>query len=378
MKILFIAMRFRRDGFATNVLDLTQGLVERGHEIHLITSGFLKSDDKGEDTYFKKLQQDLKDWGVKVYYFKEPKGNILKKGILSITETLKVLYYILKIKADVIHAQSPNTTLFPWLLGKKYISTVHTDTIRPNFSYKHPDLLIAVSSGSKDFTEKVMGTDPKTVRIVHHGISKRFAEPIPKEETQRLKQQNKIPTDKLIIGFVGRLVKAKGLDVLIDAVAIHLPKEVRDKIHLVLVGHFDDADGEKWLLDLIEQEHLEKKVSVLPFQDPKPVYQMFDVFTLPSRIDTFGLVAVEAMMSGCCTIRANSYGATDQINHGKSGFIYDMEDAKELGKLLHQVINDHALRNTLAVAGKEKALIQFTKDGMVEKTVTVYEELKQL
>jgi glycosyltransferase involved in cell wall biosynthesis len=144
------------------------------------------------------------------------------------------------------------------------------------------------------------------------------------------------------------------------------------------VGHFDDADGEKWLLDLIEQEHLEKKVSVLPFQDPKPVYQMFDVFTLPSRIDTFGLVAVEAMMSGCCTIRANSYGATDQINHGKSGFIYDMEDAKELGKLLHQVINDHALRNTLAVAGKEKALIQFTKDGMVEKTVTVYEELKQL
>ncbi|WP_405397992.1 glycosyltransferase family 4 protein [Maribacter sp. Asnod2-G09] len=378
MKILFIAMRFRRDGFATNVLDLTQGLVERGHEIHLITSGFLKSDDQGEDTYFKKLQQDLKDWGVKVYYFKEPKGNVLKKGILSITETLKVLSYILKINADIIHAQSPNTTLFPWLLGKKYISTVHTDTIRPNFSYKHPDLLISVSSGSKDFTEKIMGTDPKTVRIVHHGISKRFADRISKEEINRLKQQNKIPTDKIIVGFVGRLIKAKGLDVLINAVAHHLPKEVLDKIHLVLVGHFDDAAGEKWLMDLVEQEHLEKKVSILPFQDPKPVYQMFDIFTLPSRIDTFGLVAVEAMMSGCCTIRANSYGATDQIDHGKSGFIYDMEDAKQLGNLLNQVVNDDGLRNKLALAGKEKALIQFTKDSMVEKTLAVYEELMLL
>lgn len=378
MRIIFIAMRFRRDGFATNVLDLAEGLIKEGHEIHLITTGFLKSEKADEDAYFKSLQRDIQDWGVKMYYFKEPKGNKLKKAWMSLVGTVKILYYILTIKADVIHAQSPNTTLFPWLLGKKFVSTVHTDTIRPNFSYKHPHLLIAVSSGSKDFTEKVMGTDPKTVRVVHHGISKRFSEPVPKAEILELKEKNNIPKDKLIVGFVGRLVKAKGLDVLIEAVAKHLPKNTLEKIHLVFVGHYDNPTDEKWLMDLIVNGQLQDRYSILPFQDPKPVYQMFDIFALPSRIDTFGLVAAEAMMSGCCTIRANSYGAEDQIDSGKNGFIFKMDDAKELAEYLNLVINDTNLRERLAEAGKKKALELFTKEKMVKRTVEVYEELQAL
>ena len=105
---------------------------------------------------------------------------------------------------------------------------------------------------------------------------------------------------------------------------------------------------------------------------------MFDIFALPFRIDTFGLVAAEAMMSGCCTIRANSYGAEDQIDSGKNGFIFKMDDAKELAEYLNLVINDTNLRERLAEAGKKKALELFTKEKMVKRTVEVYEELQAL
>jgi glycosyltransferase involved in cell wall biosynthesis len=378
MKILFTVMRFRKDGFATNVLELTEGLVHKGHEIHIITSGFHHDENTKKDTYFKKLQQDFENLGINIYYFNEPEGNIIKKGVIGLISTLKILYYITIINADVIHAQSPNTTIFPWLLGKKYISTVHTDIIRPNIGYKHPDILIAVSSGSKEFTKGVMGSPPNSIRIVHHGISQRFARKVNPEEITALTQANHIPSDKLIIGFVGRLIEAKGLDVIIDAAANHLRADIMEKIHFVFLGHYDDKEGQVWLENLIKTNHLESKITILPFQDPRPFYKIFDVFALPSRTDTFGLVAVEAMMSGCCTIRANSYGAVDQINNGVDGYIFDIDDSKELARLLQQVIEDAPLRAKIADAGRERALKDFTKDTMVENTIKVYEELMSM
>lgn len=371
-------MRFRKDGFATNVLELTEGLVNKGHDINIITSGFHHDKNSNEDTYFKKLQKDFENLGINIYYFNEPSGHLIRKAIMGVIGTLKILYYITKINADVIHAQSPNTTIFPWLLRKKYITTVHTDIIRPNIGYKHPDILIAVSSGSKEFTEEVMGSPPDSIRIVHHGISKRFAEKVYPEEIKALRKTNHIPSDKLIIGFVGRLIEAKGLDVIIDAAANYLSTDVMDKIHFVFLGHYDNKEGQVWLENLICTNNLQNKITVLPFQDPKPFYQMFDVFALPSRTDTFGLVAVEAMMSGCCTIRANSYGAIDQINNGVDGYIFNIDDSIELARLIETVILDKTLRSTISAAGKARALKDFTTETMVENTLKVYEELMSM
>lgn len=378
MKILFIVMRFRKDGFATNVLELTEGLVHKGHEIHIITGGFRQDKNSKAGTYFKKLQQDFENLGINIYYFEEPSGNLIKKGLMGILGTLKILYYITKVNADIIHAQSPNTTVFPWLLRKKYISTVHNEIIRPNIGYKHPNILIALSSGSKEFTQEVMGSPPDSIRIVPHGISKRFAEKVNSKEITALKKVNHIPLNKLIIGFVGRLIEPKGLDVIIEAAANHLSSSIMDKIHFVFLGHYDDKDGQIWLENLISINGLQTKITVLPFQDPKPFYQMFDVFTLPSRAEAFGLVSVEAMMSGCCTIVANSNGAVDQINHGVNGYIFKIDDSKELARLIETVILDEKLRNNIGEAGKVRALKDFTTDTMIENTISVYEELMSM
>ncbi len=251
--------------------------------------------------------------------------------------------YSQKINADVIHSHSPNLTFIPWLMGKKYVSTVHADTITPNARYKHPTLLIAVSEGSKEFTQRVMSSPPESIRMVYHGISERFATVIPKNDLEQLKKTNAIPTDKIIIGFVGRISEMKGTDILVEAIGKYLPKTLREKIHIVFVGDYLNKDKEKWLDNMLGEYGLKDRLTVVPFQDPKPFYQLFDVFVLPSRSDTFGLVAVEAMMSGCCTIRADSNGAYDQIDDGINGMIFPMEDAAKLGEKLEQVLSDENL-----------------------------------
>jgi glycosyltransferase involved in cell wall biosynthesis len=374
MKIVFVVMRFGKDGLATNILELTRGLINKGHELHIITSGF-KSIATSDSTFFHELKSEFDTLGVHLHYFTEPVGNPLKKMVTSVASLSKIGILLVKLNADVIHCHSPNLTFIPWLLGKKFISTVHADTIRPNARYKHPTLLIAVSQGSQEFTESVMHSPPESIRMVYHGISDRFAKAIPKDEITALKTKYKIPKDKLIIGFVGRFSEMKGTDILVEALGSYLSQSTKEKIHIVLVGDYLTDSKVKWLDDMLHENHLEEKVTIVSFQDPKPFYQLFDVFVLPSRSDTFGLVAVEAMMSGCCTIRADSNGAYDQIDDGINGMIFPMEDAPQLGKKLEQVLSDENLRNKLAIKGKEKALAHFTNHQMIENTLTVYEEL---
>jgi glycosyltransferase involved in cell wall biosynthesis len=376
MRILFIVYRFGRDGLSTNVRDLTKGLRERDHEIHIITSGFRKGTSQ-DLTFFNELIEEFNQLGVKMHFFKQPTGNSLNKGSTALFGLVNTLSWIIQIDPDIIHCHSPNTTFLPWLLRRKFISTVHADTLRPNFKYKHPHLLIAVSTGSKEFTEKVMGTDPKSVRIVHHGISDRFLERQDSIQLQELKEVNEIPKDKLIIGFVGRITPMKGTDVLLNAIGKFLSKDIVDKIHLVFVGDYQTTNDKEWLEQLLSENNLNNKLTLLSFRDPKPYYELFDVFVLPSRSDTFGLVSVEAMMSGCCTIRSDSYGAKDQIEHGKSGFIFEMESSEELGRLLELVLTNDVLRRDIANAGLEKAKSQFTIDKMVDNTLAVYQELLQ-
>ena len=374
MKIVFVVMRFGKDGLATNILELTRGLVKKGHDLHIITSGF-RSVATTDTTFYQELKTEFNTLGVPLHYFKEPSGNPLKKVVTAITSLLKISILIKKLNADVLHCHSPNLTFVPWLLGEKFVSTVHADTIRPNARYKHPTLLIAVSQGSQQFTESIMSTPPESIRMVYHGISERFSKQIPINELEKLKTKNAIPSHKLIVGFVGRISEMKGTDVLVEAIGKHLSEAIKEKIHIVLVGDYLNKSKEKWLADMLQEYQLQHMITIVPFQDPKPFYQLFDVFVLPSRSDTFGLVAVEAMMSGCCTLRADSNGAYDQIDDGINGMIFPMEDAQKLGQKLEQVLSDENLRSNLAIKGKEKAVANFTNRQMIDNTLNVYEEL---
>lgn len=377
MKILFIVIRFGKDGLATNIAELADGLVCKGHELHIITGGFREQANQ-DNLFFDSLKQRFANLGIKMHYFKEPKGNAIAKGYHSIKSLFQILLWIRQIQPDVIHCHSPNLTFIPWLMGKKFTSTVHADTIRPNVRYKHPTLLIAVSEGSKKFTETVMHTPPDSIRMVYHGISERFAKPEPKEHLDNLKREHQIPKNKIIIGLVGRITQQKGTDVLVNAIGKHMPKGLVENIFVVLVGDYQTPKHKPWLDGLLKENNLTGKLKVLGFQDPKPFYQMFDVFVLPSRSDTFGLVAVESMMGGCCTIRSNGNGASDQIEHGVNGMIFPMEDAITLGRQLTEVLTNDSLRKSMAKKGREKALAYFTLEKMTTNTIKVYEELMRL
>lgn len=375
MKILFVLSRIEKNGVTTHTLDLAKGLINQGHSLTMITGGIFGGATNSNFEFLGTIQKEFEDIGVTLKTFTISNKNIFLKFFSAVFSMFQILYWIAKIKVDVIHCQSPNTTFLPWLLRKKYITTVHSDLLRKNIMYKNPTKLIAVSKESKQYGIDILGGNEKDTPIVLHGISERFSQETSKIQGENIIKEYNLPENKILIGFVGRITPVKGLDILIKAIDHHVSKDLKDKVHLVFLGDYIVNTDEAWLSNLIETSSISEKISLIPFQDPKPFYDLFDIFVLPSRSDTFGLVAVEAMMSGCCTIRSNSFGAYDQITNKEDGFIYDIEDAEALGGILNSVIKDENLRKTIARKGKQTALKNFTIKTMTSNTVEVYKSI---
>jgi hypothetical protein len=89
-------------------------------------------------------------------------------------------------------------------------------------------------------------------------------------------------------------------------------------------------------------------------------YDNSDVFVMPSRMEGFGIVFLEAMRHGKPCIGGNHGGTPEVIEHGKSGFLVDYGDAEALVSHIESLQNDHVLRTSLGSMGRELIKSRFS------------------
>jgi len=371
LRIVLILSRIEQTGVTTHTLDLTEGLVKEGHEVFLITGGV--TEDKSDRVY--QFYEEFKSLGVPITEFITPEGGKLRKLGDSFRLVLQIRKAIKRINPQVIHVQSPYLTFIPWLLGKKYLTTLHNTRLTRSLKFKKPTHMIAISEESKAMSQRVFGIAEKDITIVNHGVKDRFRTSVNEDEKLRLKAKHDISTDKIVIGCVGRTTWQKGCDVLIEAAA-RLSASDKENIQLLFLGGEEGTPPHRWIHDEINKNKVAGFTKVIPFQDPKPFYDIFDIFVLPSRMESFPLVPVEAMMSGCAVIRSDTEGAFEQTYHEKDGIIFKSEDVAQLTEQLTSLINDRKSRERLGKNAKDKALERFTIPVMTKNTITLYQRFK--
>lgn len=182
------------------------------------------------------------------------------------------------------------------------------------------------------------------------------------------------PERPFTIGYVGRLVEEKGVQVLLDAVAQLDNRAWQLKI-------YGGGPYETQLRAQITRLSLNTQVEFcgqVPSTQMPQVYPNFDVFVLPSLTrsnwkEQFGRVLVEAMASGVPVIGSDSGAIPDVIGDG--GVVTPEGDAHMLAQALAQLQSDSALHKHFAMLGRERVLAHFTHEQIALATVQFYQTM---
>jgi len=231
------------------------------------------------------------------------------------------------------------------------------------YTMRHADYAIAGSAGAASVWRQKGYTGPLAV-IPQFGVAPDVFVPSPGRRG---------PARSFVVGYVGRLVPEKGVDVLLRAVA-----GMDGSWRLAVAGEGPERGR---LEALARQLGVADRVSFdgqIPSLRMPAFYRELDALVLPSRsrpnwIEQFGRVLVEAMASGVAVVGSDC-GEIPQVV-GDAGLIFPEEDADALRDCLVRLMREPDLRADLGRRGRERVLAHFTQAQVAAQTAAVYREM---
>lgn len=218
------------------------------------------------------------------------------------------------------------------------------------------DMILAASTSARDRLVRA-GYPAERIRVVPLGVPAEFYQ---RRDAADLRAAWGMSPEHFVVGFIGRLVPEKGVDLLLAALA-QLPPRVR----LAVVG---DGPEEERLRSLAAQLNVADRVHWAGRQPRERIadcLSTLDTLVLPSRgvpvwQEQFGMVLVEAMLAGTPVVGSSS-GAIPEVI-GEAGLLFPENDATALAECLRRLVDDGALREGLSRRGLARARQEFTAE----------------
>ncbi len=115
-------------------------------------------------------------------------------------------------------------------------------------------------------------------------------------------------------------------------------------------------------------------LGVLDEEQKRDFFAGIDIFALPSRSDSFGLVLLEAWANGCPNLAYRAGGIAEIIHHESDGLLAACGNIDQLSTGLMRLVSDASLRQRLGTQGKTRVLTEFDWPSKLELVRRVYEE----
>lgn len=179
-----------------------------------------------------------------------------------------------------------------------------------------------------------------------------------------------IPEDALVIGFVGRVVRDKGIAELADAwkgLRVLFPAA-----HLLVVGAVESEDPLP--PGVMEALQADQRVHLTGVRwDTPPLFAAMDVVVLPSYREGFGVVLLEGAAMALPVVGTNIPGGREALVDGTTGLLVPARDATALESALARYLRDPDLRQRHGLAGRERVLRDFRPEVLWAALLRVYE-----
>jgi glycogen(starch) synthase len=371
-------------GLARHVRKLAENLADGGADIHVVARG--REEDPPEEErggvliHRVREPQRPRDLGEFVTWIERMNADMLARGV-----ELGDRYDF-----DVVHGHD-------WLvagagdhLAKRFrapfVVTIHATEYGRHQGWvdKHPqsyihgvekwmanraERVITCSSYMREHVADVYGLDESRIAVIPNGIDP--SELVPVDDLDTLRGRFAQPQERLVL-LVGRLVYEKGFQLALAA----------------LPGLIERVGGVRFLVagsGTAEQE-LREQATALGL-DPygaflgwigddvlHSLYRIADLTVVPSIYEPFGLVALEAMASGCPCLVADTGGLREVVPHEDVGLRFRSRDPSSLASMAERLLTDEGLRDRLVAEAGEHVL-SFDWADVARQVGEVYEEL---
>lgn len=233
-----------------------------------------------------------------------------------------------------------------------------------------PDYLFPVS---KDIERVLlsMAVTQSRVHVTYSGIDlNRFSQI---EHQPEFRQRYGLKDNQPIIGTVANLFPRKGYEYLLESLVE--VKAAMPGICCFIVGEGSDA-YQKQLLQLIEKRHLMENVVFVGFQQNVHEFiNAFDLFVLPSIMEGFGIVLLEALAMGKPVIASRVGGIPEIITDGKTGILVPPKDSSALAKAIVGLIADEQAKQRFGEAARKVVEERFSQEMAVKRIENLYRDL---
>jgi glycosyltransferase involved in cell wall biosynthesis len=297
---------------------------------------------------------------------------------------------------DIVHSTTPKAGLLCAIAARLTSIPVrlHTFTGQTWLTMKIPkkilikfcDRLIGLlntrcyadSLSQKDFLVKSKIVSKKKISVLGSGSiagvdTSRFTQDNFSIETKNdIRCKLKVSNETVVILFVGRVTKDKGVYELLEA-AHRLLSDGFD-ISLLIVGPFEQQVEE--VLRPYAEQLCGNKVIFTGFSvNPEYFMSVADILCIPSYREGFGTVVIEAAAMGIPVVGTNIYGLSDAIVDGETGLLVEKKNVLQLKDALQKLIKDKDLRKQLGENAKKRAFFEFDSKKFGEFVILEYERL---
>jgi len=380
-------------GLARHVRKLAEALVRQGVAVDVLTRGVgggSEIDRSGPD----------ESGGVNVHRVREPGWprdldrfvawvEQMNEDMLAAGEALAQEH-----SYDLVHGHdwlvAKASAALAGRLGVPYITTIHATehgrhqgwVADPPQSHIHSverwmarsaDAVIVCSYYMRGHVADIFDIDERRVAVIPNGVDP--SELRPTGDPQALRREFAAPHEKLVL-LVGRLVYEKGFQLALDA----LPGVIDQvgNVRFLVAGsgtHEGELKAQAQRLGLCDHGTF---LGWIGDDVLHSLYRIADLCVIPSIYEPFGLVALEAMASGCPCIVADTGGLREVVPVGERvGLRFNGGDAEHLGVMIERLLVDDELRDRLVTQASEHVL-RFDWDDIALRTRGIYDELAQL
>ncbi len=306
----------------------------------------------------------------------------------------------LEKKIDIIHNTSDYNGIVIPAPGKKIpvIATIHHPylqekkiyransnyidyfkyTLNRNIDYlefncrhlcKEADKLIAVSNYTAKSIMAEYGISSNKISVIPNAVDiDKFN---PEINGTDIRKKLNLGNEKIIL-FVGRLDFQKGIEFLISAFS-EVIKDFPD-VKLIVVG---DGPLKNRIKYIIYEHDLSKSVFLMGHatdEDLPKIYAASDLFVVPSLMEGFGIVYIEAMSCGKACIGTSIGGVEDVIVNGYTGILVPPANSDAISQAIKTLLSDESMLKKFGKEGRKWVLKNFTWGKVASQTLRVYSE----